>query len=38
MAAGDDQAELEDPEVFEAAVVEEHKTQERNQEGHEDCN
>lgn len=38
MAAGDNQAELENPEVFEAAVVEKHKTQEGNKEGHEDRN
>lgn len=38
MAAGNNQAELEDPEVFEAAMVEKHKPQERHQKRHEDCN
>lgn len=36
LAAGDDEAELEHPEVLEAAVVEEREAQEGDQEGHED--
>ena len=37
LAAGNDEAELEDPEVFEAAMVEQNKSKERHEEGQEYC-